>query len=95
MALLTDNKAIGRLQAFCREHWQRALRVCPDLILLPVYLLSYRYRNKLYRFLMNGQTGKVAGSKPLSPWRIMLTIGGVLAAILVFLLLAGLLGGIR
>ena len=35
----------------------------PDLILLPVYLLSYRYRDKLYRFLLNGQTGKAAGDK--------------------------------
>src|SRR5262249_46545759 len=41
-----------------------------DLILLPVYLLSYRYGDKLYRFLMNGQTGKVAGDKPLSRMRI-------------------------
>jgi hypothetical protein len=39
-----------------------------DLILLPLYLLSYRYRDKLYRFMVNGQTGKVAGDKPLS-WR--------------------------
>ena len=29
-----------------------------DLILLPVYLLSYRYGDKLFRFLLNGQTGK-------------------------------------
>jgi len=39
-----------------------------DLVLLPIYLLSYRYRDRLYRFLVNGQTGKVAGDKPLS-WR--------------------------
>lgn len=37
-----------------------------DLILLPVYLLSYRYRDKLYRFMVNGQTGKAVGDKPLS-----------------------------
>jgi hypothetical protein len=39
-----------------------------DLTLLPVYLLSYRYRDKLYRFMVNGQTGKMAGDKPVS-WR--------------------------
>jgi RNA polymerase subunit RPABC4/transcription elongation factor Spt4 len=55
-----------------------------DLILLPVYLLSYRYGDKLYRFLLNGQTGKVTGDKPLSPLRIGLAIavGIAIAAII-------------
>ncbi|HEY2761425.1 MAG TPA: zinc ribbon domain-containing protein [Pirellulales bacterium] len=54
-----------------------------DLILLPVYLLSYRYGEKLYRFLLNGQTGKVTGDKPLSSLRIGLaaTIGVAVALI--------------
>jgi hypothetical protein len=46
-----------------------------DLILVPVYLLSYSYRDKLYRFLVNGQTGKAAGDKPVSAWRIALAAG--------------------
>jgi hypothetical protein len=46
-----------------------------DLILLPVYLLSYRYGEKLFRFLLNGQTGKVAGDKPYSPMRIGMAVG--------------------
>lgn len=52
-----------------------------DLILLPVYLAVYRYHDKLYRYLMNGQTGKVAGEKPLSGWRIgiAVAVGAVLA----------------
>ncbi|MCC6124750.1 MAG: zinc ribbon domain-containing protein [Pirellulales bacterium] len=50
-------------------------RIGSDLILLPIYLLSYRYRNKLYRYLLNGQTGKAAGDKPLSAWRVGLAIG--------------------
>ena len=58
-----------------------------DLILAPIYLLSYRYRDKLYRFLLNGQTGKAAGEKPLSAWRIALTVaaGVAIIAALVFL----------
>lgn len=51
-----------------------------DLCLLPVYILSYRYRDKVYRFLVNGQTGKIAGNKPLS-WRRIGIFAGVLAAI--------------
>ncbi len=46
-----------------------------DLILLPVYVLGYRYGNKLYRFLLNGQTGTAAGTKPVSWWRIGLAAG--------------------
>ncbi len=50
-----------------------------DLILLPVHVLSYRYRDKVYRFLVNGQTGRVAGEKPYSGKRI--------AALVIFLLI--------
>lgn len=48
-----------------------------DLCLLPVYILSYRYRDKLYRFLVNGQTGRYAGDKPISWKRIGLFVFGV------------------
>jgi uncharacterized Zn finger protein (UPF0148 family) len=59
-----------------------------DLILLPVYLLSYRYGDKLYRFLCNGQTGKTAGDKPYSSTRIgAAVVLGIIAAIVIWLLL--------
>jgi len=53
-----------------------------DLILLPVYLLSYRYGEKLYRFMINGQTGKVFGKVPLSWAKIGLIAAGILALII-------------
>jgi hypothetical protein len=49
--------------------------------LLPAFVLSYRYRDKLYRFLINGQTGKIAGDKPISPWRIASLVAGVVFVI--------------
>ena len=49
--------------------------VSSDLCLLPIYILSYRYQDKVYRFLMNGQTGKVAGDKPVSTSRIAIAVG--------------------
>jgi len=56
-----------------------------DLILLPVYLLSYRYGDKLYRFLLNGQTGKVAGDKPLSRMRISFAVViGIIIALIIW-----------
>lgn len=65
-------------------------QVNSDLILLPVYLLSYRYQDKLYRFLVNGQTGKVAGDKPLSGWKIAVAVVMGAVLILALLLLFGL-----
>ena len=62
-----------------------------DLCLLPVYVLSYNYRGKLYRFLLNGQTGKTAGDKPLSWQRITIAIvGGLLLVLLIVLLIMAL-----
>lgn len=59
-----------------------------DLCLLPVYVLSYKYNGKLYRFLLNGQTGKSAGDKPLSWQRITIAVvGGLLLALLIVLIL--------
>jgi len=47
--------------------------------LLPVWLASYRYGNKVYNFMVNGQTGKVSGEAPISWWKVLLTILIVLA----------------
>lgn len=36
-------------------------------ILLPVWMLNTRYKDKVYTFAMNGQTGKMIGSFPICP----------------------------
>lgn len=64
-----------------------------DLILLPVYVLSYRYRDRVFRFLVNGQTGKVIGEKPWSGKRVAALVVAicliVVAAILAVVFLSG------
>lgn len=35
-------------------------------MLLPVWVLAYRYKKNVHRVLINGQTGKIAGSAPFS-----------------------------
>lgn len=58
-------------------------------ILLPVWIMAYRYKNKVYRLLVNGQTRKVTGSAPTSMWKIAGAIGGgILVVILLTLLFA-------
>jgi len=43
-------------------------------IMLPIWICTYMYQNKVYRFLVNGQTGRVYGQKPLSWVKIGLII---------------------
>lgn len=43
-------------------------------ILLPIWISAYRYKNKVYRFMVNGQTGEVQGERPWSWIKISLTI---------------------
>lgn len=42
-------------------------------VLLPIWLISYKYRKKIYEMHMNGNTGKVYGKTPVSPWKVLLT----------------------
>lgn len=57
-------------------------------ILLPIWISSYRYNNKVYRFMVNGQTGEVQGERPWSKVKIAATVLGIaiLIAILVIVL---------
>lgn len=48
-------------------------------ILLPIWISSYRYNGKSYRFVVNGQNGKVRGDRPYSTIKIVGTIVGILA----------------
>jgi len=50
-------------------------------ILLPVWLAAFRFRDRTYRFVVNGRTGKVQGERPYSVWKIIFAI--VLAAAVV------------
>ena len=44
------------------------------LMLLPMYLSSFTYNEKLYHVVVNGQTGKANGKTPISPWRVMFAV---------------------
>ena len=50
-------------------------------ILLPVWVAAYKYRGDTYRFVVNGNTGKVQGERPYSTVKIALAlIAGALVA---------------
>ncbi len=56
-------------------------------VLFPVWIASYRYKDKVYRFLVNGQTGEVQGQAPISWIRVTLVILVVVILVVVLLLL--------
>ncbi len=43
-------------------------------VLLPVWMAAYRFQDRSFRFVVNGQTGKVQGERPWSKWKIALAI---------------------
>jgi DNA-directed RNA polymerase subunit RPC12/RpoP len=56
-------------------------------ILLPVWMSAYRFRENIFRILINARTGEVQGERPYSAWKIACAILAVLilVGILVFL----------
>ncbi len=55
-------------------------------ILLPVWLSAYRFKEKVYRFLVNARTGEVQGERPWSGWKITGMVVAILLVILVLVL---------
>ena len=43
-------------------------------LLLPVWSAGFRFRNKIYRFVVNARTGKVQGERPYSVLKIALAV---------------------
>ena len=43
-------------------------------LILPVWLLSYRYKEKVYQVMINGATGRLSGERPWSAWKIALAV---------------------
>ena len=57
-------------------------------VLLPVWTAAYRYNGQSYRFVVNGQSGRVVGERPWSVWKITAAVIAALVALAAFLYLA-------
>ncbi len=56
-------------------------------ILLPVYISAFRYKNRLFRFLVNARTGEVQGERPYSVFKIaaaVIAAAAVIGAVVYF-----------
>jgi len=57
-------------------------------ILLPVWMCTYLYKQKKFSFLINGQTGKIYGKKPVSAVKVVITVFIILAIIILIIYFA-------
>lgn len=60
----------GMTADFANESWR--------YILLPVYIAAYKFESKVFQVMVNGQSGGVAGQKPVAWWKIWLAVAGLL-----------------
>lgn len=56
-------------------------------LLLPIWVSNFKYKEKVYQFMVNGQTGEVAGKTPISIPKVTITVLGVCAIIVILHLL--------
>ncbi len=77
----------GAVRADIGGHQQRVFNIDTHYgaiqfkhLLLPVWIASYKFGEKSYRVVVNGQTGKVQGDRPWSVWKIA---GAVIAVAIV------------
>lgn len=72
---------------FSEESWR--------YILLPLYLAVYHYNQQPYQIMVNGQTGQIAGQRPVDWRKVGLAIGGSLLPSLLTGLIAFLLSWLQ
>ena len=51
-------------------------------LLVPIWLLTYNYGSKPYSVVVNGSTGEMAGTYPLSPWKVILVVLFIIIAVI-------------
>ncbi len=54
-------------------------------LLLPVWISTFKYNDKIYQFMVNGQTGKVSGKTPISIPKVIITVIVVLILFILYM----------
>ena len=62
-------------------------------LMLPIWVSSFKYNDKIYQFMVNGQTGKVYGKTPVSGWKVALVVFLIILAIVLFCVVFSVFGG--
>ncbi|MFP4324029.1 MAG: hypothetical protein ACLFTK_16360 [Anaerolineales bacterium] len=62
------------------------------ILLMPAYLATYRYQGRVYKLMINGQTGKITGQLPVDWVKVGLAVAVLLAPGVILSILAEVLG---
>lgn len=63
-------------------------------ILLPVWIMAYRYQDHVYRFLINGSSGRATGTAPSSWKKIVLVAAIAIGAVVTAMIVIGACAGV-
>lgn len=63
------------------------LRETYKYLMLPVYTTSYRFQDQIYQVIINGETGKIAGTYPKSAVKILLFVAVIVVVIILLVYL--------
>ena len=87
-----QSRLSGDIASYVRRHWNADhadsvhfstlySNITYKYLLVPTWISSFKYKDKVYQFAVNGQTGKVGGKAPVSAWRVILFIAIIIAII--------------
>ena len=71
--------------------WYHYENITYKYVLVPLWLCTYKYNNKEYGFMVNGENGKITGKYPISIPKVLLTIAIFIIIIVVALIIYGLI----
>jgi LSD1 subclass zinc finger protein len=91
-----DNVMRGIIQRDIGGDEQRILSMYPQyskvtfkLLLLPLYISAYKFKNKVYNVYVNGRTGKMKGQRPIAWGKVALLVISIIAVIVTLYLIFG------
>lgn len=58
-------------------------------VLLPVYVSTYKFEDRTFQLLVNGQTGQVGGQRPVDWLKVGLAVAGIIILAILGMILAG------
>ena len=79
---------IGGDEQRIHNHFTDWQNISFKYILLPVWVSSFRYRDKAYNIVINARTGEVQGERPYSAWKITMAVLATIALIAVIVFFA-------
>lgn len=57
-------------------------------LLAPIWISNFKFKDQVYNFVVNGQTGRIAGKSPVSPFKVAIAILIAIAVLILMFILA-------